>query len=52
MRSRDVPRLWFLIPARDLFGAAVWATALFGKTVIWRGQRLQLDGKGDHTPLW
>jgi ceramide glucosyltransferase len=46
MRSRDVLRLWFLIPLRDLFGAAVWATALFGNRVMWRGQRLRLDRQG------
>jgi ceramide glucosyltransferase len=46
MRSRDVLRLWFLIPLRDLFGAAVWAAGLFGNTVVWRGQRLQLDKQG------
>jgi ceramide glucosyltransferase len=46
MRSRDVLRLWFLIPVRDLFGAAVWATALFGSSVIWRGQKLRVDRKG------
>lgn len=46
MRSRDVPRLWFLIPVRDLFGAAVWATALFRNTVVWRGQKLHLDKQG------
>jgi len=46
MRSRDVLRLWFLIPLRDLFGAAVWAAALFGNSVIWRGQKLRLDSKG------
>ena len=46
MRSRDVPRLWFLIPVRDLFAAAVWTMGLFGNTVVWRGQRLKLDGQG------
>jgi len=46
MRSRDVLRLWFLIPVRDLFGVAVWLTALFGNSVIWRGQRLRLDEEG------
>ncbi len=46
MRSRDVARLWFLIPARDLFAAAVWACGLFGNTVIWRGRKLRLDGEG------
>jgi ceramide glucosyltransferase len=46
LRSRDVLWLWILIPARDLFGAAVWVAGLFGKTVIWRGQVLQLDREG------
>ncbi len=46
MRSRDVLRLWLLIPARDLFGAALWAAALFGRTVVWRGETLQLDHEG------
>jgi ceramide glucosyltransferase len=46
LRSRDVLRLWFLIPLRDLFGAAVWAAGLFGNTVVWRGQKLNLDKQG------
>jgi len=46
MRSRDVLRLWFLIPLRDLFSAAVWAAGLAGNSVIWRGERLKLDRKG------
>ncbi len=46
MRSRDVLRLWFMIPLRDLFGAAVWAAGLFGNTVVWRGQKLKLDKQG------
>ncbi len=46
MRSGDVLRLWFLIPARDLFSAAVWVVALFGRSVEWRGQRLRLDRQG------
>ena len=46
MRSRDVLRLWFLIPLRDLSIAAVWAAALFGNSVTWRGQKLRLDREG------
>ena len=46
MRSRDVRRLWWLIPARDLFAFAVWATGLFGNSVEWRGRRLHLDREG------
>jgi ceramide glucosyltransferase len=46
IRSRDVLRLWLLIPLRDLFGAAVWLAGLFGSTVIWRGRKLRLDSRG------
>jgi len=46
LRSRDVLKLWFLIPIRDLFGVAVWCVALFGNTVVWRGRRLRLDREG------
>ncbi len=44
--SRDVYRLFPLIPLRDLFGFAVWCAGLFGRTVEWRGRRLQLDPRG------
>ncbi len=33
LRSRDVLYLWWLIPARDLFGFAVWLVGLFGDSV-------------------
>jgi ceramide glucosyltransferase len=46
MRSRDVLRLFWAIPLRDLFAAAVWAAGLFGKTVYWRGARLRINGEG------
>lgn len=46
MRSRDVLRLWFLIPVRDLYSVAVWAVALFGNTVVWRDRRLRIDREG------
>lgn len=46
LRSRDVLYLWWLVPARDLFGFAVWVAALFGDSVVWRGQRLRLDRDG------
>ncbi len=46
MRSRDVLRLWWAIPLRDLFAAAIWGTALFGNSVVWRGRKLRLDGEG------
>jgi ceramide glucosyltransferase len=46
MRSADVLKLFWLIPVRDLFGAAVWIAGLFGNTVIWRGRKLRLDAEG------
>jgi len=32
-----------LIPARDLFGFAVWLAGLLGNSVVCRGGRLRLD---------
>jgi ceramide glucosyltransferase len=46
MSSKDVLKLFFLIPVRDLFGVAVWVVGLFGNTVIWRGRKLRLDREG------
>jgi ceramide glucosyltransferase len=46
MRSRDMRRLWWLIPARDAFSFAVWLAGLAGNSVIWRGERLTLDRQG------
>ncbi len=46
LRSRDVLWMWWLVPARDLFGFAVWVAGLFGHSVVWRGQRLALDREG------
>jgi ceramide glucosyltransferase len=36
----------WLIPLRDLAGLAIWAAGLFGKRVVWRGQRLILQPDG------
>jgi ceramide glucosyltransferase len=44
--KKDALRLFFLIPARDLFGVAVWIAGLFGNSVVWRGRRLRLDPEG------
>ena len=40
-------RDFMLIPARDLWGFAIWICGLFGDTVEWRGIKLKLtrDGK-------
>ena len=44
--KKDALRLFFLIPARDLFGVAVWVAGLFGNSVVWRGRKLRLDPEG------
>jgi ceramide glucosyltransferase len=49
LRSSDVLKYCYAIPARDLWGVAVWAAGLFGQTVIWRDQRLTLDADGKIT---
>jgi ceramide glucosyltransferase len=46
LRGRDVLRLWWAIPLRDLYSVAVWCAGLFGNTVIWRGRRLKLNREG------
>ena len=46
LRSRDVLKLWWLIPVRDLFATAVWCAGMFGDTVDWAGERLRLDAQG------
>ena len=39
----DAARRWFpLLPISDLVEAALWLTSLFGRTVLWRGQRYRL----------
>ena len=44
--SAEVWKYFYLIPVRDLWGVVVWAVALFGDTVEWRGRRLRLDREG------
>jgi ceramide glucosyltransferase len=36
----------WLVPAKDLLQAAVWAGAFFGNTVEWRGQKMRLRRDG------
>jgi ceramide glucosyltransferase len=44
--SADVWKYCYAIPLRDLGGLAVWAAGLFGRTVVWRDQKLRLDRAG------
>lgn len=39
---RSLPNLW-LLPARDFLAVVVWIGGLFGKTIVWRGERFTLD---------
>ncbi|MEX2262838.1 MAG: bacteriohopanetetrol glucosamine biosynthesis glycosyltransferase HpnI [Bryobacteraceae bacterium] len=51
LRDRNILRCFWLIPFRDLFGFAVWAAALGGNTVEWRGKKLRLFPDGTVKPL-
>jgi len=44
--DRNVTRLFWMIPLRDLFGFAVWLGGLFGSQVQWRDHRLHLESGG------
>lgn len=46
LEDRRVIRDFYLMPVRDLAGVTVWAAGLFGSTVVWRGDRITLDGEG------
>lgn len=40
-----------LVPLRDLFGLAVWAAGIVGRTVEWRGIRFELRRDGRIRPI-
>ena len=42
LQDRQLPRLLWLLPLRDLIAAAVWIVSFFGHTVTWRGDRFVL----------
>jgi ceramide glucosyltransferase len=44
--DRAAVRRWFWMPARDLWGFAVWVAGLFGSEVVWRGVRIRLTPDG------
>jgi ceramide glucosyltransferase len=41
--------LW-LVPLRDLLGFALWVSAFFGTTIVWRGTRFRLGERGKLLP--
>lgn len=42
LKENQLVSLW-LIPLRDLIGAAVWAGGLLGNKIVWRGEKFMLD---------
>jgi ceramide glucosyltransferase len=51
MKDNPVARLFWLIPARDLIGFALWIYTFAGNTVEWRGNRFKLAGGGKLAPI-
>lgn len=49
--ERQILSDFWLIPARDLWGFAVWLAGLFGDTVEWRDKTLRLSRDGKIRPL-
>lgn len=43
LNDREIPRLLWLIPLRDLVAVVVWMVSLGGHTVTWRGDRFLLS---------
>ncbi|MGE5414610.1 MAG: glycosyltransferase, partial [Syntrophomonadaceae bacterium] len=46
LRDRTAIRRMWLVPARDLFGLAMWLGGFFGSSVVWRGTRYRLERGG------
>jgi ceramide glucosyltransferase len=44
--SRITPRWFWLAPIWDIGAFFLWSSGLFGRTVLWRGARLRIDGSG------
>jgi ceramide glucosyltransferase len=44
--ASDVWKYCYAIPLRDLWGVAVWGAGLVGRSVVWRDQKLRLNGAG------
>lgn len=43
LRDPAVPRLFWLVPLRDLVGLVVWLGSYTGRTVTWRGEKFILE---------
>ncbi|HEY6332813.1 MAG TPA: bacteriohopanetetrol glucosamine biosynthesis glycosyltransferase HpnI, partial [Blastocatellia bacterium] len=51
LKDRNVARVFWLIPLRDLIGFALWVYTFVGDTVEWRGKRFKLTKGGKLIPL-
>jgi ceramide glucosyltransferase len=43
LRDRSVPRLFWLLPLRDLIAPFIWMTGLVGRKIVWRGKVFELE---------
>jgi ceramide glucosyltransferase len=39
-------RFWWLVPAKDFLGVAIWAASFLGNTIVWRGKKFRLAREG------
>jgi ceramide glucosyltransferase len=50
LRDPVTAQLWWMIPIRDLWAAAIWVAGGFGRIVEWRGSRIRIDDEGRICP--
>lgn len=48
--ERNLVAPFWLVPAKDVFQAVVWAGAFLGNTIHWRGQKMRLRRDGTLAP--
>ena len=48
LRARN---FWLLLPVEDLAGFVFWIAGFFGRTIVWRGARYQLQPDGRLAPI-
>jgi ceramide glucosyltransferase len=46
LKDLESLKRWWWMPARDLFGLAVWLAGTTGRHVEWRGKKMQIDSQG------
>jgi ceramide glucosyltransferase len=46
LKDRESVERWWWVPARDLFGLAVWVAGTWGREVEWRGKKMSIDREG------